>query len=220
MANKKLADWIKTEEAQGYSEEQLVKSLLKDGHRKEEIEKAILYIKLKFHLKALLDIPYYLIGLFFVSLLLLGWAFGEFIRAVIISVILIISVLLMDFFDRKNMDLLSRIFFIVLYLLFLIVSPALFFPIALLALILTIIIFFREKRQINLYLITISLLISLFITTLISFLIYLFLVYVVINNLPLTNIAYLMLIFLPLLYLIPPLIYFLNNLALSKIKVS
>ena len=61
MANKKLADWIKNEELQGYSDEELEKTLLKRGNAKDEVEKAILYLKQKFHLKALLHIPIYLI---------------------------------------------------------------------------------------------------------------------------------------------------------------
>jgi hypothetical protein len=142
MSNKKkLADWINAEEVQGYSEEQLSKSLLKRGYKKEEIDKAMLYLKQKFHIKALLHIPIYLIITFFVSLLFLGWAFGEFIQSLILSGILIGSIFVMDFFDKKNMDLLSWTFLITLYIIFLFVSP-LFFMLAILSLILSLIVFF------------------------------------------------------------------------------
>ncbi len=40
--NKELADWIKSEEAQGYSEKQLRAYLLKKGHDSKDIEDAIL----------------------------------------------------------------------------------------------------------------------------------------------------------------------------------
>ena len=219
MANKKLADWIKNEELQGYSDEELEKTLLKRGYAKEEVEKAILYLRQKFHLKALLHIPIYLIIIFFVSLLFLGWAFGEFVNSIILSAILIISVLIMDFFDKKNMDLISWTFLIVLDILFLFVSP-LFFIVAIASFILAIGLFFKEKRQVNLYLINMSLLISLFITAMIIFLVYLGIVYGIIPLLPTTSLTYLLLIFLPIIYAIPPLIYFLNKLCLSKIKIS
>ena len=220
MSNKKkLADWINSEEAQGYSEEQLSKSLLKRGYKKEEINKALLYLKQKFHIKALLHIPIYLIITFFVSLLFLGWAFGEFVQSLILSGILIGSIFVMDFFDKKNMDLLSWTFLITLYIIFLFVSP-LFFMLAISSLILALIVFFKKKRQINLYLINMSLLVSLFITTLIGFLMYLFIVYIIIQNLPNTNMIYLSLFFLPIVFVIPPLIYYLNHLALSKIKAE
>jgi hypothetical protein len=215
----KLGDWINAEEAQGYSEEQLSKSLLKRGYQKEEINKAILYLKQKFHIKALLHIPIYLIITFFVSLLFLGWAFGEFIQSLILSGILIGSIFVMDFFDKKNMDLLSWTFLITLYIIFLFVSP-LFFMLAMSSLILALIVFFKKKRQINLYLINMSLLVSIFITALIGFLIYLFIVYIIIQNLPNTNMIYLSLFFLPIVFVIPPLIYYLNHLALSKIKAE
>ena len=217
--NKKLADWINAEEAQGYSEEQLSKSLLKRGYKKEEINKAILYLKQKFHIKALLHIPIYLIITFFVSLLFLGWAFGEFIQSLILSGILIGSIFVMDFFDKKNMDLLSWTFLITLHIIFLFVSP-LFFMLAISSLILSLIVFFKKKRQINLYLINMSLLVSIFITALIGFLMYLFIVYIIIQNLPNTNMIYLSLFFLPIVFVIPPLIYYLNHLALSKIKAE
>ncbi len=45
MANKKLADWIKSEEAQGYSEQQLRNYLLKQKYNKKDIEDAILLSK-------------------------------------------------------------------------------------------------------------------------------------------------------------------------------
>ncbi len=220
MSNKKkLADWINAEEAQGYSEEQLYKSLLKRGYKQEEIDKAILYLKQKFHIKALLHIPIYLIITFFVSLLFLGWAFGEFIQSLIISATSLGSIFVMDFFDKKNMDLLSWTFFITLYIVFLFVSP-LFFILAISSLILSLIVFFKKKRQINLYLINMSLLVSSFITASIGFLMYLFIVYIIIQNLPTTNMVYLFLYFLPVVFVVPPLIYYLNNLALSKIKVE
>lgn len=219
MVNKKLADWIKNEELRGYSDEELEKNLLKRGYAKDEVEKAILYLRQKFHLKALLHIPLYLIVTFFVSLLFLGWTFGEFIRSVILVIILIVSVLLIDFFDRKNMDLLSWTFLILLYILFLFVS-LLFFIVAIASFILAIIIFFKEKKQINLYLINMSLLISLFITAIIIFLLYLFITYVIIQLLPITSLAYLLLVFLPLIYAIPPLTYFFNKLCLSKIQIN
>lgn len=219
MVNKKLAEWIKNEEVQGYSDDELERTLLKRGYAKEEVEKAILYLRQKFHLKALLHIPLYLIIAFFVSLLFLGWAFGEFVNSIILSAVLIINVLIMDFFDKKNMDLVSWTFLVVLYIVFLFTSP-LFFIVAIASFILAIGLFFKENKQINLYLINMSLLISLFITATIIFLTYLGIIYGIIPLLPTISSVYLLLLFLPLIYAIPPLIFFFNNLCLSKIKIN
>ena len=41
MVNKQLADWIKSEEAQGYSEKQLRYYLLKQGYNSKDIDDAI-----------------------------------------------------------------------------------------------------------------------------------------------------------------------------------
>jgi len=117
------------------------------------------------------------------------------------------------------MDLLSWVFLFVSYLLFLLVSP-LFFIVAIASFILAIGLFFKEERQVNFYLINMSLLISLFLTVMIIFLVYLGIIYGVIPLLPTTSLAYLLLLFLPIIYAIPPLTYFFNKLCLSKIKIS
>ena len=41
MADKRIVDWIKSEEAQGYSEEQLKQSLLKQGYNQTDVNEAI-----------------------------------------------------------------------------------------------------------------------------------------------------------------------------------
>ena len=41
MADKRIVDWIKSEEAQGYSEEQLKQSLLKQGYNQADVSEAI-----------------------------------------------------------------------------------------------------------------------------------------------------------------------------------
>ena len=41
MVNKKLADWIKSEEAQGYTEQQLKNYLIKKKYNKKDIEDAV-----------------------------------------------------------------------------------------------------------------------------------------------------------------------------------
>ena len=46
MVNKQLADWIKSEEAQGYSEKQLRDYLLKQGYKPKDIEEAVNSLKI------------------------------------------------------------------------------------------------------------------------------------------------------------------------------
>ena len=41
MVNKELLDWIKSEEAQGYTDSQLVEYLQKQGYSKPEIDSAL-----------------------------------------------------------------------------------------------------------------------------------------------------------------------------------
>jgi hypothetical protein len=41
MADKRIVEWIKSEEAQGYSEEQLKQSLLKQGYNQTDVNEAI-----------------------------------------------------------------------------------------------------------------------------------------------------------------------------------
>ena len=215
--SKKLAKWFETEESKGFTEKQLVGFLLKKGYVQKDIEKAILYFEQKFHLKALLHIPWYLIISFFVSFLFLGYAFGEFFGSLKILGILVASVLLMDWFDRHNLDLASWMLLGFFYFLFFFISP-LFFLIGFGSLISSVIIFFVKKKRINLYLINMALLISFFVTALIVLLSYLLIIYLIIPQFPTTIIIYLLLPFLPLVYVIPPLIYFFNHLALSRIK--
>ena len=218
MVNKRLAEWIKAEETQGFSENQLITYLLKRGQKREDIEKAIFYLKQKFNIKMLLRIPPYLIILFYTSLLFLGWIFDEFVSSVLIALIITGSAFLMSYFDEKNKDILKWALFILSYVLFIFIYVP-FFLLGLFSLILALIVFFRNKWQINMYLITISLLISTTLAITIAYLIYLFEVFVIIQNLPIMNVIYLALIlFAPSTYLLPPIIYIFNKIALSKIS--
>ena len=218
MVNKRLAEWIKAEETQGFSENQLITYLLKRGQKREDIEKAIFYLKQKFNIKMLLRIPPYLIILFYTSLLFLGWIFDEFVSSILIALIITGSAFLMSYFDEKNKDILKWALFILSYVLFIFIYVP-FFLLGLFSLILALIVFFRNKWQINMYLITISLLISTTLAITIAYLIYLFEVFVIIQNLPIMNVIYLALIlFAPSTYLLPPIIYIFNKIALSKIS--
>ena len=216
---KKLADWIKAEETQGYTEEQLVKSLLKKRYLQKDIDRAVLYLKHKFHLKALLHIPWYLIVTFFISVMFLGWAFGELIDSLKILGILVGSVLLVNWLGKHNLDFASWLSLGFMYFLFSFISP-LFFLVAAGTLIISIGIFYSNRRRINFYLFNIALMISVFITALVCFLIFLLITFLVLPYLPSMSVVYLAMLYLPIIYIIPPLIYLFNHLALSKIKAA
>jgi len=219
MVNKKLAEWLKAEETQGFPENQLVAFSLKKGFKKRDIEEAILYLKQKFSIKVIFKIPSYLIVLFFIFLLSLGWALGEFLSSVLLSGAIIGSVFQMSYFEKKNMDLLSWALFVTLYILYIFIYVP-FFIIAIFSLILALIVFFKNKRQINLYLLSMSFLISITLAISTVLLIYIFELIIIIQYLPNMNMIYLALIlYAPSLYLLAPVIYIYNKLALSRIDI-
>lgn len=93
MANKQLADWIKTEEAQGYNEEQLRVYLTKQGYKQKDIEEAVKSLNPKKSFNQLLmekgtlfGVLFYLIMASFFVPLLTGLIFSFIISARLVRI--------------------------------------------------------------------------------------------------------------------------------------
>ncbi|NOZ80352.1 MAG: hypothetical protein GXP63_01650, partial [DPANN group archaeon] len=108
MPDKRLADWIKSEEAQGYDEAQLETYLLREGYTKKNIREAITlkdrektshslfrYIK---------SASYLLVTFWIIAFLFLSYAFDKIYGGIIILAIVSSGALSIDGFHRKKRE--------------------------------------------------------------------------------------------------------------------
>ncbi len=112
MVNKQLADWIKTEEAQGYTEVQLRKYLEDNGYKKRDIEEAIKLTLQKDTMFSLIkyiksiSIPIFLA--FILSFVFLSYYFDKLSEGLMFFVALWVLLFIIDFLYKKNKDVLAK----------------------------------------------------------------------------------------------------------------
>lgn len=112
MVNKQLADWIKSEEAHGYSETQLRNYLTQQGYNKRDIEDAIKSLsqtEIKFSLVnyvKTISIPLFLV--FILSFIFLSYSFDKISEGIILLVILGVFAFIIDLLYKKNKSTLAK----------------------------------------------------------------------------------------------------------------
>ncbi len=110
MVNKRLVDWIKSEETQGYTEAQLRKYLIQKGYNKKDVEEAIkLASRKKFSLinyVKSISIPIFIV--FVLAFLFLYYSFNKFSEGLILLIILGILAFVTDFLYKKNKDTIAK----------------------------------------------------------------------------------------------------------------
>ncbi|MBW2984130.1 energy-coupling factor transporter transmembrane protein EcfT [Candidatus Woesearchaeota archaeon] len=184
MVNKQLADWIKSEEAQGYSEQQLRQYLTRQKYNEKDIEDAVKSVKgserpgfyLKNYVK-LVSLP--IILAFLASFMFLAFSIDKVNEGAIVLVMLGASVFILDLFYERNLPRLAK-FLLGLVLTILIVSISLkleAFIMSLIVLIHTLTYYSKSKKKYNLVSVFLTLFISLTLVLALTLIAYLILAY-------------------------------------------
>ena len=185
MVNKQLADWIKSEEAHGYSETQLRKYLIQQGYNKKDIEDAIKSLsqtEIKFSLVnyvKTISIPLFLV--FILSFIFLSYSFDKLLEGIILLVILGVFAFIIDILYKKNKSTLAKWIagLSLIVLIFYSFNFEVLYSIIMFVLIAihSLTYFFKSKKKYPLESIFLTLLISLTFSFAISFLVYLIYAY-------------------------------------------
>ena len=129
MVNKQLADWIKSEEAQGYSEQQLREYLTRQKYSEKDVEDAVKSVKGSdrpgFYLKnnvKLVSFP--VILAFLASFMFLAFSIDKVNEGALVLVMLGVSAFILDLFYERNLPRLAK-FLLGLVLMILIISISL-----------------------------------------------------------------------------------------------
>ncbi len=185
MVNKKLADWIKSEEAQGYSEQQLRQYLLQQGYNKKNVEdtiKSFSNVTTKFSITGYIksiSIPVFL--LFLISFFFLSFSFDKLIEGIFFLATLVVLAFIIDLLYKKNKFKFTKYFIGLSFIILVILSfnYQLFYvtTLSLIALIHMLKYYIGSNKRYNLESIFLTLLISLTFASAIAFIFYLTIAY-------------------------------------------
>ncbi len=184
MVNKQLVDWIKSEEAQGYSERQLREYLLKQGYLKKDVDEAVkLSSETKINGFSLINyiksISLPIIILFLASFIFLSYSFDTFKEGIYFLIILVAFAYIINLTYKKYKDR------FVLYLILIFCMAVSFFhinalwiPIIVsLVLIHTLIYYFKSKQKYSLESLFLTFLMSIIFAITLAFVSYLIIAY-------------------------------------------
>ena len=204
---KDLSEWLKSEEAQGYSEDELVRYLKKNKYKDSDINEAVWNL----HGFNLMRLGYWSL----VSIgawILIGYAIGELYAFMLGVAGICVGAGLLHLTEKRRHTYLSLIVFLLTsFFVMLVMSDIFFFEgyivyLSLLALLLgSYVIFLFVKK--NYYLVFHSLLVSFSIAFAGMMLLYFAFVFLIVESLPVMSIVYLGLIVSPFVYLLPIVTY-------------
>ncbi|MBS1266753.1 MAG: hypothetical protein MAG795_00722 [Candidatus Woesearchaeota archaeon] len=224
MKLKKLVDWIKWEESQGYSDKQLKKYLLEKGYPKDYVRKAmkksdsgLIHFSLLKFIKSL-SLP--VMFAFLISFLFISYSFNQLTNGIIVLILSLLCVVIFDILNRHHRSLVliwSIISFMILIWVQFKLVFLLFVPFFLIALIPVAFYYFKSNKSYLFESVYLVFFISVVLTEMVILLILLFFSYVIVPLISPYTLITLILISIPVFLLLAFSYLFISTKLLKRV---